>query len=265
MFVIPGTCTKIEYKSILYKEGNSCNIFLRRLVQIHTLILSSDASHPPTTYDFIDIYHLKISSCPLGFALNKVVQICQCDPILKPVVLSAESCRIDDQTILRPANSWIVGKINTDNGYTYKVSSHCPFDYCLPHFSRLNLSNPDSQCQFNRTGLLCGRCKEGLSTVFGTSLCKQCSNYYLFLLLPFVVMGITFVMFLFISNFTVNDGSINVLIFYANIVSINGSVFFPSYELTKYIYVLISFLNLDLGIEVCFTMVWMTMLRCGYN
>jgi len=254
MFVIPGTCAKIEYKSILYK--NSCNIFLRGLVQIHTLILSSDASNPSlpssTAYGFVSVYRIKISPCPLGFALNKVLQICQCDPILKPVVFSTESCRIDAQTILRPANSWNVGKINIDNSYTYKVSSHCPFDYCLTHLSHLNLSNPDSQCQFNRAGALCGRCKEGLSTVFGTSQCKQCSNYCLFLLLPFVVMGITFVMFLFISNFTVNDGSINALIFYANVVSINGSVFFPSYESTKYIYVLTSFLNVDFGIEVCF-------------
>jgi len=35
-------------------------------------------------------------------------------------------------------------------------------------------------------------------------------------------------------------------------VSINGAVFFPTYESTKYIYALTSFLNLDLGIEVCF-------------
>jgi len=46
--------------------------------------------------------------------------------------------------------------------------------------------------------------------VFGTSQCKQCSSYYLFLLLPFVIVDIVFVMFLFISNFTINNGSINV-------------------------------------------------------
>jgi len=65
-------------------------------------------------------------------------------------------------------------------------------------------------------------------------------------------VGIAFIMFLFISNFTVVEGSINGLIFYTDVVSINGPVFFPSYEPTKYIYVLTSFLNLDLGIEVCF-------------
>jgi len=74
--------------------------------------------------------------------------------------------------------------------------------------------------------------------VFGTSQCKHCSNYYLFLLLLFILVGIAVIMLLSISNFTVVGGSINGLIFYANIVSINGSVFFPSYESTKYAYVL---------------------------
>ena len=245
MLLIPGNCTKIEYKSILYKVGNSCNIFLSGLI-------INESYYFFIPHQFLDVYHVKFSSCPLGFALNKVLQICQCDPVLKSIILSAESCNIDVQTVLRPASSWITGRINTDNSYTYEVSSHCPFDYCLPYSSHLNLSNPDSQCQFNRTGLLCGRCKEGLSTVFGTSQCKKCSKYYLFLLLLFIFVGIAVIVFLFISNFTVVDGSINGLIFYANIVSINGPVFFPSYKPTKYVYILTSFLNLDLGIEVCF-------------
>ena len=99
---------------------------------------------------------------------NKVLQVCQCDPILKLTILSAESCNIDSQTILRPASGRISGQIIAENYHTYEVSSQCPFNYCLPHFPHLNLSNPDSQCQFNRTCVLCGRCKVGLSTMFGT-------------------------------------------------------------------------------------------------
>ena len=252
MLMIPGVCTKIEYKSILYKNGNSCSMFLSGKLEMYAFASTDASTRVETSYDIMDVYRITFSSCPLGFALNKVLQICQCDPILKPVILSAESCNIDFQTILRPANGWIIGKIIADNSHNYEVSSQCPFDYCLPHSSHLNLSNPYSQCQFNRTGVLCGRCKEGLSTVFGTSQCKRCSNYYLFLLLPFILVGIGFIFLLFISNFTVVDGSINGLILYANIVSINSPVFLPSYEQTKYVYVLISFLNLDLGIEVCF-------------
>ena len=88
--------------------------------------------------------------------------------------------------------------------------------------------------------------------MFGTSQCKHCSHYYLFLLLPFILAGIAVVVLLFISNSTAVNGKINRLIFYANIVSINVPVFFSSYEPAKYAYVLTSFLNLDLGIEMCF-------------
>ena len=60
----------------------------------------------------------------------------------------------------------------------YKVSSNCPFDYCLLHPSYLNLSTLDLQCRFNRSGVLCGQCQHGLSAVFGSSRCKHCSNMY---------------------------------------------------------------------------------------
>ena len=63
--------------------------------------------------------------------------------------------------------------------------------------------------------------------------------------LPFILVGIAVTILLFTCNFTVVDGRINGLIFYANIVSINDSVFFPSYEPTKYVYDLTSFLNLN--------------------
>ena len=252
LLLIAGTCTKIEYKSMLYMNENSCNVFISGEFEAYVSASTDASASVLTSYAFEDVYRIKFSSCPIGFALNKVLQICQCDPILKPVILSAESCIVDTQTVLRPASSWIIGRIIANNSHTYEVSTHCPFDYCLPHSSQLNLSNPNAQCQFNRTGVLCGRCKEGLSTVFGTSRCKQCSNYYLFLLLPFIFVGITVIVFLFISNLTVVDGSINGLIFYANIVSINSPLFFPSYKPTKYVYMLTSFLNLDLGIEVCF-------------
>jgi len=124
-FLTTGICTKIQYKGVLYSDGQSCNIYLSGLVNTHTY-----SSAPlTTTHYFNDVYRLAILSCPLGFALNQILLICQCDPIIKTIVPSAESCNIDDQTILRPAGSWIMGRINTDNNYTYQVSSHCPFDY----------------------------------------------------------------------------------------------------------------------------------------
>ena len=64
--------------------------------------------------------------------------------------------------------------------------------------------------------------------------------------------GIVLVTSLYVLNFTVTIGTINGIIFYANIVSINDSVFFVNDSVFKPLRVFISFTNLDLGIETCF-------------
>jgi len=138
------------------------------------------------TWKFFDVFWIMILPCPVGFVYEKHTQMYQYDPVLEIVNV----CNIDDQTILRPASSWIVGSTNEHDHHTYQVSSQCPFDYCLPHSSHLDLSNPDSQCQFNRTGLLCGRCKEGLSILtcvwYSTYQCKNHTNYYLFRIISYL-------------------------------------------------------------------------------
>ena len=85
----------------------------------------------------------------------------------------------------------------------------------------------------------------------GGSRCLPCSNTFLALLIPFVLAGLALVVFLFICKVTVATGTISGLIFYANIVTVNQSIFFPSGE-TNILTVFIAWLNLDLGIETCF-------------
>ena len=231
-----------------HKNAKDCEIYVHGIIKT----LLTEYIKVISNWKFIDVFRVKIRPCPLGFMLNKIAGICQCDLMLSSCPLSVPTCNINDQTILRPANSWIMGRTNSDDLHTYQVSQRCPLDYCLPHSSYLDLLNPDNQCQFDRTGLLCGQCKKGLSAVFGTSKCQECSNTFLLLIFAFASAGIIFVMGLFISNFTVPSGSINGLTFYANIVSINTAVCFQRYQSTKFTYTLVSLVNLDLGIETCF-------------
>ena len=193
----------------------------------------------------IDIFYINFLPCPTGFSLNQLEGYCQCDPILTSTTIISISCNINDQTILRPGNSWIC----TTSNHTYQVSSPCPFRYCLPNPSSFNLSNPDSQCQFKRSGFLCGKCQKDLSTIFGTSNCKPCSNAFLFITAPIALAGIALLLLLFMLNVTVTDGAINAFILYVNIVSINSSIIF-THQSTAHIFV--SLANLDLGFEMCF-------------
>ena len=193
-----------------------------------------------------DIFYIKLTTCPAGFDLCREKGVCNCDPILYPYV---KSCNLNDETILRPANSWVYA-YQVNQKYEYKASKLCPYNHCLPHSSHLNLSMPDSQCKFHRTGLLCGQCQQGLSTIFGSYQCKQCSNFYLFIIIPIAIAGVVLVVMLFIFNLTVTSGTINTFIFYVNIISINYSTFFP--ECHSIDCLLLSLSNFDLGIETCF-------------
>ena len=196
-----------------------------------------------------EMFYVDIKPCPMGFTLKYSIKTCYCDPLLNNDKLSITSCNINDGTILRPANSWIFAE-TVNNSHSYDVSSQCPYDYCLPHPSHLNLSDPNSQCQFKRSGVLCGECKQGLSNVFGSSRCKHCSNLYVFIIIPIAIAGIVLVIMLFTFNLTLSNGIINTLIFYVNIININYSQFcFDSHSPDCTI---LSLFNLDLGIETCF-------------
>ena len=185
----------------------------------------------------------------MGFTLQNDKKACYCDPLLRNEEVYIRSCNINDRTILRPANSWI-SAVTVNNSHSYNISSQCPFDYCLPYSSHLNLSDPDSQCQFKRSGVMCAECQQGLSTVFGSSHCKQCSNFYLLLIIPIAIAGVALVIALFTFNLTVTNEVINTLIFYVNIISINYTIF--CFDSNSPDCTILSLLNLDLGIETCF-------------
>ena len=234
--LVRNNCTKMTY-TILADNEKLCK-----------LILYSIRWRYPT------IYYVELQKCPLGFVFSEQERSCICDPILTTNDIIGETdCDINDQTILCPANSWISATYTTyNNSYTYHISLHCPFHYCLPHSSHLNLSTFNSQCQFNRSGVLCGHCQQGLSTVFSSSCCKKCSSIYLLLIIPIIVVGFVLVLLLFFLNLTVTDGVINGFILYANIISINTPVLFPNTDHFTPTYTFISLANLDLGIQTCF-------------
>ena len=127
---------------------------------------------------------------------------------------------------------------------------HCPFDYCTSKTVNFSLNNTDVQCANDRSGLLCGDCKEEYSLILGTSHCEKCTNIYLVLLIPFAVM-VALVFLLLVCKLTVATGTLSGLVFYANIIGANYTIFLPG-ESTEIFSVFIAWLNLDFGIETCF-------------
>ena len=191
------------------------------------------------------LIHIEMLLCPSGFGYNNKSMTCKCDSKL---VEYGINCSIDTQTIRRKSSFWIT---TAEGGVI--VHEHCPFDYCKPESFDLDLEDPDEQCAFHRSGILCGACQHNLSHVFGTSACRECSSMWPLLWVPVIgLAGIALVVLLIVLNLTVSVGTINGLIFYANIVRANYATFFPPSTANSFLSWFIAWINLDLGIETCF-------------
>ena len=213
-----------------------------RNVRLHLSVESvENLLESPTV---IDVFLL---SCPLGFQEVGEPPSCSCLAWLSAV--PGVTCDINTQSIHRPGNVWI-------GNYSGKLVAHrnCPFDYCKGANS-ISVYRQNEQCALDRSGVLCGRCDQGLSLALGSSKCLPCSNVYLAIVIPFGLIGVALLVLLLKCNLTVTAGTVNGLIFYANIIQANKTTFFPvstTVSITHVLSVFISWVNLDLGIETCF-------------
>ena len=239
---VGNQCTQLEYN--VYSQDNSAQL------HIHADGPCGDKGVSRKTLNVI----LLPCTCPVGFEPSPgpsgIDCVCECDQTLKQHQIT--SCSSENKNILLETNIWI-GLFNYTNETEFVIHD-CPFDFCVEKPVNISLSSPDSaaeQCAYNRTGILCGMCKENLSLVFGSSRCQECSNNYISLLIPFALAGIALVTFILLLNMTVATGTIHGLIYYANILTANHSLLLPP-STSNILTVFISWLNLDLGIETCF-------------
>ena len=201
----------------------------------------------PHLYRVYEAFYVRLLPCSVGFTLQNGIR--DCDPLLPPDI---DTCYIKQSVIRRPVTRWITTNVQSKFNDIKYLTGNCPMDYCLPYSSNVLLTNPDTQCQFNRSDILCSQCQHPLSMVFGSSRCTKCTNLHILIAILIILAGILLVTLLYLLNLTVTNGTINGMIFYANIISINDSVFLINDNLYKPLKVFISFTNLDLGIETCF-------------
>ena len=190
---------------------------------------------------------IELLPCPVGF--ESTGGECTCSKDLNDYIID---CFIDTMLIKRKPHIWLASKLATNSSTVYMTHRHCPFDYCKPGEVDFSLDSPDTQCSDHRSGILCGECKPGYSLILGKSECRQCTNLYLLLLIPFAFAGVLLIVFLSLADMTVASGTINGLLFFANIVQENHATFFPPQAAGSFLSVFIAWLNLDFGITSCF-------------
>ena len=210
---------------------------------------------PKEIYNYPLYVNISFHSCPSGFSLTDILPFkCDCNNLLQK--MPGVECTIQDQLISRGGSVW-VGKYGNES---VAASKYCPLNYCNSNEIKLTLINTDSsthhnltsiQCNYNHSGILCGGCQPGLSLMLGSDQCLKCSNYYVFLLLPCGIAGIILVLFIQVLNLTIAEGTLNGLIFYANVIKANQYLYYSHTSLNP-ITLFIAWLNLDLGIETCF-------------
>ena len=237
---VNNTCTKLNYT--VFSLSQFINIGVR----------ADDSLYVQSYQCYYHEYQLTIrvnltQTCPPGFNISESEKSCVCEQRLAEYT---QQCNITNG----------LGKITRDSGKQFWVGyesdglilhPQCPFDYCVNDTVVFPLNNTDIQCAYDRSGLLCGACKRGYSLVLGSSICKQCTNNYLALLVPFAVMGVALVLLLLVCKLTVATGTLSGLLLYANIIGVNRTIFLPV-ESTNAFTFFIAWLNLDFGVETCF-------------
>ena len=203
---------------------------------------------------------IDIGKCPPGFEL--ITNKCKCEKKLSRILKYSKDCDIDTGLIKRPKHYWLKPLRNNSTYIGYVFSKNCPEIFCKEendndptwlNFSNLLSADVDQQCTPNRTGRLCGTCKQGFSLALGNLNCALCENGYISLLLFFMAAGIIVVAVSLLLHMNISTGILNGLILYANLVNINKDQFFPPQKVKlKFLTVFISSMNLDFGIPVCF-------------
>ena len=187
--------------------------------------------------------YINLIGCPFGFQLeSSMYPGCVCETIVEE---SECTCSINDLIIGCPVGKWIG---NLSNNVI--VHNHCPLDYCTSE-RNITVAFLDDQCNFNHSGILCGKCQPGLSLILGSSKCERCSNTYLLLILPLALAGLSLVFILYSCNLTVSRGTVNGLIYFANVVQVNNSIFIAQHT-PRFLTMFLAWVNLDLGLQTCF-------------
>ena len=242
-----GTCTNVGI-TLLADEH----------VSNHTVYLFPDGpcGNMPGARIAVEI---TLEECPPGFDISR--DHCDCEKRLFSLINEGNiTCDINNEVISLRGNAWIQPIWNNSNYLGFIWHPNCPLGYCKSSQEPIHLdfsipNTSDSLCSENRHGLLCGACRQNYSLSLHDLSCNLCEDKYLSLLLFFAFAGIALIAFLLVLHITVADGTINGLILYANIVSVNRDIFFPPGVANMYTYpltVFLAWLNLDFGIATCF-------------
>ena len=197
-------------------------------------------------------FSFNVTDCPVGFHLQEENGLfgCVCgDFFMKSKIREDFKCNSVSGMIIREdERSWL-SVVNDKIEYV----PLCSPLHCNRFITNYTLTNDNILCDNDHGGRACGGCIDDYGRVFGSNSCRRCSNAWLATILLFAILGIILVIILYLLKLTVTMGTINGLIFFCDVMSINEVLFFNT-ENSHFLFlrVFISLINLDLGFKICF-------------
>ena len=246
---ISDTCTNLTFNVFSHREHND------------SLIIYADGpcKDKGISSSKVNVFFDECK-CPVGFEQSEKDKDVKCDCVCHHQIKNlVTKCNQSTKSFLREDNIWI-NYVNHNGCEGYVTYTECPIDYCRPSqpgiWINLNIPNgEDKQCAEHRTGMICGMCKDGYSLSVGSSKCMTCSDLYplftFLLILGVLIFGIVLVFMILALNITVATGTINGILFYANVVFVNRQLFLPFIN-PNLATIFIAWLNLGIGFDVCF-------------
>ena len=239
-----GNCSFVSYQIIAHKYSQSHQLYIHVQQDVDAI--------NPVIYNFVSF---KVLPCPIGFTLSSSSDICDCSPVIGGVNVT---CNITTLHLTRTGLVWIGTNTSSHDVTTSNYSQLCLIkeQQCfLCNNSNVTFTLNDTQylqCNHNRSGILCGQCRNNYSLLLGSNRCELCNdNYNLTFIILFAALGIILVVLLLLLNLTVSRGTLNGIIFYANIVQLYQPILSREGAYPFFNQVL-SWFNLDFGVEMCF-------------
>ena len=214
---------------------------------------------------------IQMEHCPPGYVLiidhkfDLNLSRCRCSVSTDQQYHGVHRCNDESFTAMIQHGFWIgyVGNETEDN----LLCGYCPDRYCFHKRERYRthfLPNHASSvkldrcvCEDTRTGVLCGKCRDGYSALYHSSsmICSKTSNcrvgwikYLVSEIFPLTLMFI----FILIFNISFVSGELNGFIFFAQVFDLfsitgNGFIWFPRNAFTALITIraIYRFLNFD--------------------
>ena len=222
----------------------------------------------------ITVVNINLKSCPPGFQLSLQTGSCICSHILSSlnIVGYTPNCSINTITFNRPLESNPWAGISNEESSVFLFSSHCPYGYCNSKsifnvfqyknntfaLTTKDFSITSSLCLYKREGILCSKCSTvngvNYSVVFGSTECRQCSNWWLWTIVLYALAGFLLIYLLYALRLTLATGTINGIIFYVQVANAGLYDVLSSqcYRIKNFAMFFISIMNLNLGFPLCF-------------